>query len=122
MTNRFDFGVRPMRNALLIFCCAALLACNARTEEVPLTQTPNVQTEQVDNIKSRDLAAYRQIAHRVFDKIVALKGQYPHLASISSETRREEAQDKFWIPYHYAHNESWVPNPDYRPSFKAVRC
>ena len=109
-----------MRGALSIFCCATLLAWHARTEEVLFAQTPKVQTEQVD-IKTKDLAAYRQLAYRVFDKIVALKGRYPHLASIKSESRREEAQHKFWIAYHYTHNESWVPNPDYWPTLKCSK-
>ncbi len=64
---------------------------------------------------------YRQIAHRIFDRIVALKDRYPHLALIDSTVRKEDAGDKLWIAYHYTHGMSWVPNPDYDPRRKGSR-
>jgi len=59
------------------------------------------------------------MAHRIFDKIAALKERYPHLASMESAVQKEEAQDKLWIAYHYTQHMSWVPNPNDRVDKKA---
>src|SRR5690242_7818077 len=72
-------------------------------------------------LDTREVAMYRQIAHRIFDRIVALKDRYPHLASIDSAARKEEPRDKLWIAYHYTHGMSWIPNPDYNPHQKGGR-
>jgi hypothetical protein len=66
-------------------------------------------------LRMQEVEMYRQIAHRIFDKIVALKDRYPHLALIDSAVRKEEAKDKLWIAYHYTHGMSWIPNPNYDP-------
>ncbi len=72
-------------------------------------------------VKMQEAKMYRQIAHRIFDKIVALKDRYPHLALIDSAVRKEEAKDKLWIAYHYTHGMSWILNPNYDPLKKGSR-
>ena len=69
-------------------------------------------------LKRQQVEMYRQIAQRIFDRIVALKDKYPQLAMIESAVRKEDAQDKLWIAYHYTHGMSWVPNPHYNPRKK----
>ena len=69
----------------------------------------------ISPLKMQDVEMYRKTAHRIFDRIIALKVRYPHLALIESTVRKEEAEDKLWIAYHYTHGLSWVPNPDYNP-------
>lgn len=70
-------------------------------------------------LKRQEVETYRQIAHHVFNRIVALKDKYPHLALIESAVRKEDAGDKLWIAYHYTHGMSWVPNPHYDPRKKS---
>ena len=72
-------------------------------------------------LNTREVEVYRQIAHRIFERIVALKDRYPHLASIDSAARSDEARDKLWIAYHYTHGMSWTPNPNYNPHTKGGR-
>jgi hypothetical protein len=69
-------------------------------------------------LNSEERAAYSGTAHHVFDRIVALKKQYPHLASLEKDVRKEESADKLWVAFHYAHAMSWAPNPDHHPSTK----
>ena len=64
-------------------------------------------------LTAQEVSTYRQIAHHTFDRIVALRGQYPHLRSIETDVRKDEASDKLWIAYHYEHGMSLVPNPHY---------
>ena len=71
--------------------------------------------------KRQQVENYRQIAHRIISRIVALKDRYPHLASIDTAAHKEEARDKLWIAYHYTHGMSWVPNPNYAPLKKSSR-
>lgn len=70
-------------------------------------------------LKKQEVEMYRQIANHVFNRIVALKDKYPHLALIESAVRKEYAGDKLWIAYHYTHGMSWVPNPHYDPHKKS---
>jgi len=70
-------------------------------------------------LKRQEVEMYRQIAHHVFNRIVALKDKYPHLALIESAVRKEDARDKLWIAYHYTHGLSWVPNPHHDPHKKS---
>src|SRR5215469_8932601 len=72
-------------------------------------------------LKMQEVEMYRQIAHHIFDKIVALKDRYPHLALIDNAVRKEEAKDRLWIAYHYTHGMSWIPNPNYNPLKKGSR-
>jgi len=72
-------------------------------------------------LKMQEVKIYRQIAHRIFDRIVALKDRYPHLALADSAMRKEEAKDKLWVAYHYIHGMSWVSNPNYDPLKKGSR-
>lgn len=72
-------------------------------------------------LNTREVEVYRQIAHRIFDRIVALKDRYPHLVSIENAARTEEARDKLWVAYHYTHGMSWIPNPNYNPRKKGSR-
>lgn len=69
----------------------------------------------------REVEMYRQIAHRIFERIVALKDCYPHLAAIDNATREGEARDKLSVAYHYTHGMSWIPNPNYDPRMKGGR-
>ena len=69
-------------------------------------------------LNSEQRAAYSGIAHRVLDRIVALKKQYPHLASLQQDVRKEESADKLWVAFHYTHAMSWAPNPDRHPFTK----
>jgi hypothetical protein len=48
-------------------------------------------------LKMQQVEKYRQIAHRIIGRIVALKDRYPHLASIDNTAHKEEARDKLWI-------------------------
>jgi hypothetical protein len=70
-------------------------------------------------LKRQEVEMYRQIARHVFNRIVALKDKYPHLALIESAVRKEDARDKLWIAYHYTHGLSWVPNPHHDPHKKS---
>jgi len=72
-------------------------------------------------LKMPAVEMYRQIAHRIFGRIAALKDRYPHLALIDTTVRKEEAGDKLWLAYHYTHGMSWVPNPHYDPRKKDNR-
>jgi hypothetical protein len=72
-------------------------------------------------LNGQEVEMYRQIAHRIFDRVAALKDRYSHLALIDSTVRKEEAKDKLWIAYHYTHGMSWVPNPHYDPHKKGSR-
>ena len=74
-----------------------------------------------DGADARQTDIYRGVAHRIFERIAALKDRYPHLAAIDGAGQKEDAQDKLWIAYHYSHDMTWVPNPDYRPAFKVGR-
>jgi hypothetical protein len=69
-------------------------------------------------LNSEERVAYSGIAHHVLDRIVALKKQYPHLASLQQDVRKDESADKLWVAFHYAHSMSWAPNPDHHPSTK----
>jgi hypothetical protein len=69
-------------------------------------------------LNSEERAAYSGIAHHVLDRIVALKKQYPHLASLQQDVRKEESADKLWVAFHYAHAMSLAPNPDHHPFTK----
>jgi hypothetical protein len=73
------------------------------------------------SLKTQDVEMYRKIAHRIFGRIAALKARYPHLALIETTVRKEEAEDKLWIAYHYTHGMSRVRNPDYNPRTKGGR-
>lgn len=70
-------------------------------------------------LNRQQVEMYRQIAQHIFNRIVALRGKYPHLALIESAVRKEDAGDKLWIAYHYTHGMSWVPNPHYDPEKKS---
>ena len=72
-------------------------------------------------LKVQEVEMYRQIAQRIFDRIVALKDRYPHLALIDRTVTKEDAGNKLSIAYHYTHGMSWVPNPDYDPRRKGGR-
>ena len=69
-------------------------------------------------LNSKERAVYSGIAHHVFERIVGLKKQYPHLASLEQDAQKEEAADKLWVAFHYTHAMSWAPNPDYHPFTK----
>ena len=64
---------------------------------------------------------YRQIVDRIFARVVALKDQYPHLTSMGTATRKDEAADKLWLVYHFTHGLSFAPNPSYSPGNKSAR-
>jgi hypothetical protein len=74
-------------------------------------------------LNTREVEMYRQIAHGIFDKIVALKDRYPHLAAINAAVVKDEAKgnDKLWTAYHYTHGMSWIQNPNYDPRKKCSR-
>lgn len=72
-------------------------------------------------LKMQEVQRYRYVAHRIFDRITALKDRYPHLALIENTVQKEEAEDKLWIAYHYAHGVSRIRNPDYNPRTKGGR-
>jgi hypothetical protein len=87
---------------------------------------PSLASAQVVDSKSsltvREVAMYRQIAHRTFEQIMQLKDRYPqYLRSMSIAVRTEEAKGKLWIAYHYTHGMTLVGNPDYVPGKKSSR-
>ena len=85
-----------------------------------LMSTAAQASDDRDNppLSASEVQAYRQIAHRIFDRVVALKQHYPHLVTIEVATQKDEPGDRLWVGYHYTHNMTWVSNPDYRPEMK----
>jgi hypothetical protein len=92
------------RGVLVILTMAVTVIQPAAQERAADPPTP---------LPARQVATYRKIARRTFDRIAQLRKRYPHFRSIATDVRVEDAKDKLWIAYHYTHDMFLVPNPDY---------
>jgi len=73
-----------------------------------------------DPLKPQQIAAYRQVAARVWKHMEALSERYPHLRTIKSAAHKTDAPERLWIAYHYAQAVSNGPTPDYKPGIKVA--